>query len=121
MFNDIFWMLYWIDVLSTLPKQLGFGSVVGAIFGMFVVISLDHAESVIRGQSIKKAFMFAFLPIFVSFMALSFIPERQTMYMMLAVRTTDHAVNSEIGQKLQRLLNQQLDKYIDQLERKKEK
>ena len=110
-------MLYWIDVLSSIPAAV----ILGMLIGLFITLVL----TLVSEDGIKSCAMnglkYGLVPALVLGLVLCFIPSKKTMYLMLAVKTTDHAVNSEIGLKLQRILNDQLDDYIGEFAKKKEK
>lgn len=122
MFDTLFWAFYWVDVLSTLDDALFFGSTIGAV-GAFIYVAVhDHDKHVPQAATIRRGILRAGLPVLLAFLMVNMIPAKDTMYMMLATRVTDHAVSSETGQKLLRALNNQLDKYIEKLDPpKKEK
>lgn len=117
MFNDLFWSLYWIDVLSNIPGYTLIGGLsVGLLalaVGMVVNGILDDEY-----QGIKAGIWF-FCIIYPIVVLFSFIPSKQTMYMMLGVKTTDNVVNSETGQKLQKIINSEIDNYLKKFEKSK--
>jgi hypothetical protein len=50
-----------------------------------------------------------------------FIPEKQTMYMMLGVKTTENVVESPLGKKLRQIIDAEIDGYLEKLGHKEKK
>jgi len=115
MFSDLFWALYWIDVLSGIGHAMLGGSVLGIISALITCLVRDLDESGPRLSSV----LMGFIPVFVFVTLTAFIPSKQTMYMMLGVRTTDHVVNSDVGKKLQKIIDQEIDGWLKKYEQKK--
>lgn len=111
MLHDLMWAFYWIDVLSSISRNFILIPISGAICGVAVSIIRDHEKN---GPTLKSA-MLGFIPGVVVAFALNFIPDKSTMYLMLGVRTTDTVINSDTGQKVQKILNEKLDDYLNQL------
>lgn len=129
MFNDLFWAIYWIDVLSSLPKQVFGGGLVISILilGVAALGSLAIGErsgttseqdrrdaQVFRKKVIISGFIFWLITI-----GSSLIPEKSTMYMMLGVKTTENVVESPLGKKLQAIVDAEVDGYLAKLKPKK--
>jgi hypothetical protein len=49
---------------------------------------------------------------------LAFFPSKQTMYMMLGVKTTENVVESPLGKKLQQIIDAEVDGYLKKLQPK---
>lgn len=116
MFNDIFWALYWIDVLSSLGKGILTGGFLALLFGGFIGFMRVLIASTIAhdddGVALKKGWTWGrttFVAVWVAFTAGCFIPDKQTMYIMLGVRTTDNVMQSDFGKKVQKIVDSQLD------------
>ena len=48
-----------------------------------------------------------------------FVPSKDTMYMMLGIRTTDAVLNTDTGKKLQEIIQKKLDGYLLELDKPK--
>lgn len=120
MLHDLFWALYWIDVLSNIPVNLAVGLVIGGIgAGLALVLLLmatdetyESTERRAKLRAMRKAGIpwivrsaGAFLLVMV---LMSFFPSKNTMYLMLGTRGVEHAVNSETGKKIQLLIDKKL-------------
>jgi hypothetical protein len=133
MFSDLFWALYWIDVLSGL-----FGAVVGGagviltalVFTvlfthMFTDTSFTSESKAIGLLAQRKRFLKIQTVIAISLYSLTvmgaFIPSKQTMYIMLGVKTTENVVESPLGKKLQAIIDAEVDGYLKKLTPNKEK
>lgn len=128
MFDNLMWALYWIDVLSSLPSALGHSLVIGFFLGggFWIFFCLANGiDDVGREQqrAIQKRATRITLGFFLALQVMVTIgclfPSKQTMYLMLGVKVTDGVVNSEVGQKVQKVLNGKLDEYLSTFEGKK--
>jgi hypothetical protein len=115
MFHDLFWALYWIDVLSRIVPSLVVGTLVGSIVSVFPSAFLHDCVNTAHagrwGWSV-------FVSILVGAILIAFVPSKQTMYMMLGVRATENIVESPIGKKLQSVLDAQIDEYFSKFQKK---
>lgn len=111
MFHDLFWALYWIDVLSGVINHF-LGASAAAILGFSAVMALTGGTEPKWGSALAAA-------AFVCTMLFVFIPSKQTMYMMLGARTTETAINSDLGKKLQTIINKEVDDWLKKYEGEK--
>lgn len=112
MFTDLFWALYWIDVLSSLGRNLIVLLFIGVPFVWFITM-LSAGRFELKEKTGHRCAIATSVTALLVGMVTNFIPDKNTMYMMLGVRTTDNIVNSETGKKLQELLNKQIDSYLE--------
>ena len=129
MFSDLFWALYWIDVLSGSGVQIfgGLCIIVVLVMLLCVFTSMYYTEE--YGMSMEdkqknaskwyKKWCWLGGGVYVVCLLTIFIPSKQTMYMMLGVRTTDHVVNSDVGKKLQKIIDSEIDGWLKKYEQKK--
>lgn len=117
MFSDLFWAIYWIDVLSGFMDHIFGGLIVAFLIG--VVYSIIRDSTAAGPQTTTKNILIGFFVSFVISVLLAFIPSKGTMYVMLGVKTTENIVQSPIGQKLQQLVNQEIDSYLNKLTKEK--
>ncbi len=129
MFSDLFWALYFIDILSNSFSTALVGIVVASIL-CFLFWWLSHQDietvrdynadiakekiAVIEKSNkagLAKAKNIFWITIFITVVAI-FIPSKTTMYMMLGVRTTENFSKTEMGKKLEAFLNKEIDKMI---------
>jgi hypothetical protein len=112
MFHDLFWAIYWIDVLSGLPGLIGLGALL-AVMPAFFASFLGHDKG-------HPVFTWRVPAVYVGIVlvtALSaFIPSKQTMYMMLGVKTTENVVETPLGKKLQQIIDAEVDGYLKKLQ-----
>lgn len=113
------WALYWIDILSNLPGNILRGLFFGAIAAVVILIAhgiynTDSSyESRIPADTIKRRMLWLpLLLVVLPALLLSFVPSKQTMHLMLGVKATDTIVNSETGQKVQKIINEKLEEYL---------
>jgi hypothetical protein len=104
MFSDMFWALYWIDVLSDIPNFLTI-LVMGGLLSVFVVGMATEGRRMLLS-------LWGIIPSLVLGLLLLFAPSKQTMYMMLGVKTTEHVVESPLGKKLQQIIDLEVDNYF---------
>jgi hypothetical protein len=127
MFDTLFWALYGIDVLSKLTALanglFAAASVATtlALIVCFVVADGDNDDLKHNLGFVFNPAKWVLIPIVLFFLASFAIPQKDTMYMMLGVRATDNIVNSETGQRVQKLVNKKLDEYLGTLEEKVKK
>jgi hypothetical protein len=111
--NDLFWSLWLIDYLGSLPSNL-----IGACFFLFLLLLItlfvngiiyeyEKEKRITRKQMTYFGVGLLFLPFL-----FSAIPSKQTMYLMLGVKTTENVMQTEFGKKIEQLVNQELDKLI---------
>ena len=116
MFDNLFWALYWIDVLSGLPSTLLFAAflAVASGFGAMMLTAIFRGEfndERVSKQTAKTSLITCLLA-FVLTLASGFIPNRQTMYMMLGVKATKNFTETDMGKKLQEYINEQMDSFL---------
>jgi hypothetical protein len=116
MFNDLFWAIYWIDVLGSLPGNAFGGVLLAALGSFFVCLFRDFHLEKPRASSA----LMGFLPVFFTVLLFNFVPSKSTMYMMLGVKTTENVVESPLGKKLQQIIDAEVDGYLKRLNQKKE-
>lgn len=117
MFSDLFWAIYWIDVLSGFMDHIFGGLTMSILIGVVYSIIRDSTS---HGPNCStKNILVGFFVSFVISVLLAFIPSKGTMYVMLGVKTTENIVQSPIGQKLQQLVNQEIDSYLNKLTKEK--
>ena len=109
MLSDLMWALYFIDVIDKLIGCL-FAGVFIAVILVCMKAAIDNKQPTMRVIQSCTA-----IGLFVGLM-LSAIPSKDTMYLMLGVKTTDNVMQTDTGQRLQLLLNKKLDKYIEEIE-----
>lgn len=114
MFSDLFWALYWIDVLSNLRDfYLGTPAFfVGGVGMAFVIVAFS---ALVLEKPRTRYGVYWLLTITVLGTVLSFLPSKQTMYMMLGVKTTENVVESPLGKKLQAIIDAEVDGYLKKL------
>lgn len=130
MFNDLFWAIYWIDVLSSLPKQIFGGGLAISVLTLGVAVLGSLAMSERSGttseqdrrdaQVFRKKVIISGFIIWLITIGSSLIPEKSTMYMMLGVKTTENVVESPLGKKLQAIVDAEVDGYLAKLKPKKD-
>lgn len=106
--NDLFWALYLIDVLSDISALVVI-PLAGMLLTFFIVLgsNLDH-----YGDERKPSrwWMWRVMPwAFVIALVIFLTPSKQTMYLMLGVKTTENVAKSDFGQKIQKIVDAQLD------------
>jgi hypothetical protein len=114
MFNDLFWALYWIDILSNIGRHLFLTVFLGGIAGAAVCLVRDFPLPRPRPSS----FLLGSLPALIIGLVSTFVPDKQTMYMMLGVKTTENVVESPLGKKLQQIIDAEVDGYLKKLQPK---
>jgi hypothetical protein len=126
MFSDLFWALYWIDVFSSFGPNM-VGSLVVAVTAFGAIGGLRLAYITSPKMDNQAAMKFAFVPaawwallVFFFLFSLNFIPTKQTMYMMLGVKTTENVVESPLGKKLQQIIDAEVDGYLKNISPKKD-
>lgn len=133
MFNDLFWALYWIDVLSGLGKDIIFGGLFVALMAActiaFICLATDPGYQneeekkrrlAVRAKLIPRA-IWSWIGAYLLMVVLCFIPSKQTMYLMLGVKGGEAVVNSEFGKKIGSIIEGQLDEYVEAFGKKKKK
>lgn len=128
MFNDLFWALYWIDVLSGLPRTVvttaAILGVLAALLCLICALNLSDRHDTTAEQDradhkkIRKKIMWWYVGLVLLSVPVSLVPSKQTMYMMLGVKATDNIVNSETGKKLQEIVNKEIDGYLEKFNKK---
>jgi hypothetical protein len=123
MFSDLFWAIYWIDVLSSMPESIVGGGFVGLVFGGVIAGVGYHKTYALPDTTISDADVIAwkwgiraFFAGVAFCIALAFIPAKSTMYMMLGVKTTENVVESPLGKKLQQIVDAEVDGYLKKLQ-----
>jgi hypothetical protein len=114
MFSDLFWALYWIDILSAFGRNVFGAFLLGIILGGIMLLIKEFQRKPLS----TGVFAAGFLPAFLAVSLLSFIPSKSTMYMMLGVKTTENVVSSPLGQKLQQIVDLEVDGYLKKLQPK---
>ena len=118
MASDLMWSLYWIDVLS----NAGAGIVVSAFLSLaaaFVVGFLMTLWDVANAVIARYCTIVGLCVMLVSTPLMIFVPSKDTMYMMLGIRTTDAVLNTDTGKKLQEIIQKKLDGYLLELDKPK--
>lgn len=112
MFNDLFWALYLIDVLSDFPALIFIPLLSGlAILVIIAIHNDDHCAS--EAWSYKKGVGWTVLVSVLCALFIMAVPSKQTMYMMLGVRVTDNFTQTEMGKKLEVYINSQMDEFLN--------
>lgn len=111
MFNDLFWAIYWIDILGGLSRGLAGILLFGVVAAIASVILRDLREDGPQTRSIVIGFC---LSLVVS-LPMLFVPSKQTMYMMLGVKTTEHVMDSPLGKKIKQIIDLEVDGYLKKL------
>lgn len=113
MFNDLFWALYLIGVLSNAWVLLMLPACAGVLTCLFVAMRNDGTCEAAWG--FKAPLRWAIGLSLICALLIILIPSKQTMYMMLGVKMTDNVVNSDFGKKMQKIVDMEVDKYLGQL------
>lgn len=116
--NELMWALYWIDVLAELRTNIAGSGLLTALVCIGATVIYGAAEQRLIP---KKWWLFIAVVVMLPAILLSFIPSKQTMYVMLGVKTTANVMESDTGKKLQKIVDQQLDDLINTYTSKKEK
>lgn len=116
MLQDVFWALYWIDVLSGIDEAVFLGALLAAVGVLLYTIFHDHDEEAPLPATIRRGIFRVGLPILLFMLVINMVPNKDTMYMMLATRGTDQFLDSSTGKKMSELVNKTIDKYLKQLE-----
>ena len=118
MASDLMWSLYWIDVLSKVGGGMfftAFLSLTAAFTACFITVMWDAEKAV----SLRYSAIAALCVALVSAPLIIFVPSKDTMYMMLGIRTTDAVLNTDTGKKLQEIIQKKLDGYLLELDKPK--
>ncbi len=115
MFSDLFWTIYWINVLASFPWLLLCPVAATCVYGIIVGIRNDTYGATFPYNWWKPVT----LGIIVGLL-LMLVPPKSTMYIMLGIKTTEHMVESSTVKKLQELVDLEIDGYIGKLTMKKE-
>ena len=113
MLLDLMWALYFIDVLSSL-----LGSIAFALFIVSTPLVVYTCVTLESFPTLRTMVKVAFLGVFLGLL-MSAVPSKDTMYLMLGVKTTDSAMKTDTGQRLQMLLDKKLEKYLGEFEETK--
>jgi hypothetical protein len=111
MIVDLMWAFYWIDVLSGMHLALVTAALASIVAALINVMTYDLLDRFLFGRM-------SFAIIFVLCIAANFIPSKQTMYIMLGLKTTDTALQSQMGKKLTVIIEKEIDGWISTKERK---
>lgn len=117
MFNDLFWALYFIDVLSNFPGRLVGGALIITAVCAIALIPFGMINGEMEESGAPKKTFTSAVKLWVALMVLvvfiAFIPSKQTMYMMLGVRATENFTQTEMGKKLEAYINGQMDEFLN--------
>lgn len=111
MMIDLMWAFYWIDVLGGLHKAFGAAALFSVLAIIVNLMSIDLMENFLFRRM-------SFIVIFVTCIVVNFIPSKQTMYIMLGMKTTDVALQSQMGKKLTAIIEKEIDDWIATREKK---
>ncbi len=112
MFNDLFWALYLIDVLSSVHSLVIMPLVV--CVAVWLIVGIHDSEVLVSEEwGYKKPVLWALIISVMASLFLVLIPSRQTMYMMLGVRATENFTQTEMGKKLEAYINGQMDEFLN--------
>lgn len=111
MFNDLFWAVYIIDVLSDLPAFFLIPFVMGA---GAVVATLYNEEMPTREEEWgwKQVWKTCFVIGLLIALVIIVVPSKNTMYVMLGTKTTEGFLDTDTGKKIQKLIDLQMDKFL---------
>jgi hypothetical protein len=124
--NSLSWLIYFAEVFGSLKFFILAFSILclaGLFSRMLWVIryNSDNREysAMYKGRpdvkNYKNNFLY-FVFCAVGILISSFVPSKQTIYLIAASEIGEQAVNSQIGQKVQTIINQKLDEMITQSE-----
>lgn len=117
-------MLYWIDVLENIQSVLLtcfiFSIIISFIVGFVTIMHYDQQH---KGyEQALYVFKFAVVSSIMIGTVMSFIPRKQTMYLMIGVGAAQDIVNNpkvqEVGGKVLSIINQKLDELDNKGEKK---
>jgi Na+/proline symporter len=112
--NDLFWALYWIDVLSGCEALLFFPFIAFLLHLLVKGIALEERIT-------KKGIFISMVAGLIVGLVFMLVPSKQTMYLMLGVKTTENVMQSDFGKKIQKIVDQELDKLMSSAGIKQEK
>ena len=124
--NDLSWALYLADILGTLGWFFAFLAIVGgaavvaSVFMKFYTFSYEFEREDNNQQTRFKKFIkilaFSGIPaLFVFGVLASIMPEKDTMYLIVASEAGEYVINSETGQKTVAVVNAFLDQQLEEL------
>jgi hypothetical protein len=124
--NDLFWALYWIDVLGSFPDAFGKAVLSGLVAGLvflflFCGINGDFSKPNPQPRSVKQTIVASVLFMMFVVVVSAFIPSKQTMYLMLGVKTTENVMESDMGKKLKSIVDAELDGLLKKYKPKEQK
>ncbi len=112
--NDILWLLYFADLAK------GLKDVVLVLMGFLIVASFFSfmRSSVENNPKYNRIAMLLGVSAFVIGLLSVFIPSKQYLYIVTGVEVTQRALDTEIGKKVEKLVNYKLDEVLKEFERK---
>jgi hypothetical protein len=121
--NDLFWALYWIDILSGFNGQWMAGTFLGCCLtgGLGALLGAAHADN----KQLK--YYPLWMPItgitvgIILSIVMNFVPSKQTMYLMLGVKTTENVMESDMGKKLESIVDAELNDLLKKYQPKEQK
>ena len=115
------WIIYGIDVLSNLSVLAFITFIISAIV-LFIML-MGCGENNWRYDEQNKLFKKAFIVILSVSTLMVFIPDKKTMYLMVGAYATEKIVETpeakEFGNKLLNVVNNKLDKMLEDEKEKK--
>lgn len=110
--DNIFWGVYLADIVGTL-KITAIVLIVLSVIVLWLLVGLKSDNIDVPKWQIKTAGIVLVLSIIVNI----FVPSKQTIYIMLGVKTTDVILDQPVAKKTIELLELKIDKELDEIKK----
>lgn len=114
--NTLSWLIYSAEAIDSLGTFLAICTVLGCIaLALISLISLKYDEEYQQLMEVSRnsrnwLILFVFLGVFVSF-----LPSKETVYMIAASEIGEEAIGTEEFQTLRQILKEELDDHLEKL------
>lgn len=110
--DNIFWGVYLADIVGTL-KITAIVLIVLSVIVLWLLVGLKSDNIDVPKWQIKTAGTVLVLSIIINI----FTPSKQTIYIMLGVKTTGVILDQPVTQKAIKLLEEKIDKELDEIKK----
>ena len=110
--DSIFWGVYLADIVGTL-KITAIVLIVLSVIVLWLLVGLKSDNIDVPKWQIKTAGTVLVLSIIINI----FTPSKQTIYIMLGVKTTGVILDQPVTQKAIKLLEEKIDKELDEIKK----
>lgn len=110
--DNIFWGVYLADIVDTL-KITAIVLIVLSVIVLWLLVGLKSDNIDVPKWQIKTAGTVLVLSIIINI----FTPSKQTIYIMLGVKTTGVILDQPVTQKAIKLLEEKIDKELDEIKK----